>query len=44
VLFVTGYTQTAAVRGEFLDPGMAMLSKPFALTALGTEIQALLTR
>jgi CheY-like chemotaxis protein len=43
VLFVTGYAQTAAVRGEFLDPGMAMLSKPFTLNALSTEIQALLT-
>ena len=43
VLFVTGYTANAAVRSEFLGPGMEMLTKPFTLTTLGTKIQALLT-
>jgi signal transduction histidine kinase/CheY-like chemotaxis protein len=44
VLFVTGYAQNAAVRGEFLGPGMEMLTKPFSLTALSTKIEELLTR
>ncbi len=44
VLFVTGYAANAAVRSEFLDPGMEMLTKPFSLSALGTKIQELLAR
>jgi PAS domain S-box-containing protein len=43
VLFVTGYAEHAAVRGEFLASGMEMLTKPITLTALGTKIQSLLT-
>ena len=31
VLFVTGYAENATYRGDFLDPGMDMLTKPFAL-------------
>ena len=42
VLFVTGYAPNAAVRGEFLVPGMEMLTKPFSVEALGTKMQALL--
>jgi CheY-like chemotaxis protein len=44
VLFVTGYAANAAVRGEFLGPGMEMLTKPFSLTTLGTKIQEMLAR
>ena len=44
VLFITGYAQNAAVRGEFLGPGMQMLTKPFSLLALSTKIEELLTR
>ena len=43
VLFVTGYAEHAAVRGEFLGSGMEMLTKPITLTAFSTKIQALLT-
>jgi signal transduction histidine kinase len=38
VLFVTGYAENAAVRGGFLDRGMDMLTKPFALNELGLKI------
>ncbi len=43
VLFVTGYAEGAKVRGGFLDPGMEMIAKPFALDDLGTRIRALIT-
>jgi CheY-like chemotaxis protein len=42
VLFVTGYAEKATVRGEFLAPGMEMLTKPFTLTALGNKMRVLL--
>jgi len=44
VLFVTGYTENAIARGEFLGPGMEMLTKPFKLPALNAKIQELLAR
>jgi DNA-binding response OmpR family regulator len=31
VLFVSGYAENATLRGDFLDAGMGMLRKPFAL-------------
>jgi CheY-like chemotaxis protein len=42
VLFVTGYAENAAVRGGFLDKGMDMLTKPFALDALGLKIRKMI--
>jgi signal transduction histidine kinase/ActR/RegA family two-component response regulator len=44
VLFVTGYAETAAVRGGFLDAGMDMLTKPFALDDLGSKIRSMIER
>jgi PAS domain S-box-containing protein len=44
VLFVTGYAENATVRGDFLDAGMDMLTKPFALDALGAKVHALIER
>jgi PAS domain S-box-containing protein len=44
VLFVTGYAENAAVRGDFLEPGMDMLTKPFALGALGAKVRAMIDR
>jgi hypothetical protein len=41
---VTGYAESAAVRGDFLEPGMDMLPTPFALDALGAKVQAMLDR
>jgi PAS domain S-box-containing protein len=42
VLFVTGYAEKAAVRQGFLEPGMEMLMKPFALEALAAKIRAMI--
>jgi len=44
VLFVTGYAEGASVRHEYLDAGMDMLSKPFAIEALGAKVHALIMR
>jgi len=44
VLFVTGYAENAALRGDFLAPGMEMLTKPFALDALGAKIREMIER
>jgi len=42
VLFITGYAPNAAVRAEFLAPGMDMVTKPFAMDALGRKIRAMI--
>ncbi|EPX61536.1 Histidine Kinase [Cystobacter fuscus DSM 2262] len=42
VLFITGYAAKAAVRGEFLAPGMDMLTKPFALDVLANKVREML--
>ena len=42
MLFVTGYAENAAVRGDFLGQGMDMLTKPFALNALGLKVREML--
>ncbi|TVV76017.1 PAS domain S-box protein [Sphingomonas solaris] len=42
VLFVTGYAEKAAVRGGFLDEGMEMITKPFAIDALSARIREML--
>jgi CheY-like chemotaxis protein len=44
VLFVTGYAEHATFRNDFLDPGMDMLTKPFALDALGAKVRAMIDR
>jgi CheY-like chemotaxis protein len=44
VLFVTGYAEKATFRGDFLDAGMDMLTKPFALDALGAKVRAMIER
>ena len=42
VLFVSGYAANATDRADFLDSGMDMLLKPFALDALGAKVHAML--
>jgi PAS domain S-box-containing protein len=42
VLFVTGYAENAAVGNGHLEPGMHILSKPFALERLASRIKAIL--
>ncbi len=44
VLFVTGYAPSAAVRADFLDPGMDMISKPFAMGDLAFKISEMIAR
>lgn len=44
VLFVTGYAENAILRGDFLDHGMDMLTKPFALDALGAKVRLMIER
>jgi CheY-like chemotaxis protein len=39
VLFVTGYAAQAAVRSEFLAPGMDMITKPFAMDVFGAKVR-----
>jgi CheY-like chemotaxis protein len=42
VLFITGYAEGAAIRAGFLDPGMELVTKPFALDALTRKIREML--
>ncbi|HZR71972.1 PAS domain-containing protein [Bradyrhizobium sp.] len=42
VLFITGYAENTAIKDGDLDPGMAILAKPFAMSALGSKIRAML--
>lgn len=39
VLFMTGYAENAAGASGFLEPGMAMVTKPFAMDALAAKIR-----
>jgi CheY-like chemotaxis protein len=41
VLFITGYAHNAAIGNGVLEPGMEMLSKPFALDALAAKVRAM---
>jgi DNA-binding response OmpR family regulator len=42
VLFVTGHAENAIFRGDFLDAGMDMLTKPFALDAFGAKVRMMI--
>jgi PAS domain S-box-containing protein len=44
VLFVTGYAEDAGIRGDFLDVGMEMLTKPFSLDSLGAKVRSMIER
>jgi CheY-like chemotaxis protein len=39
VLFITGYAENALVGNGQLDPGMQVITKPFAVEALGSKIR-----
>ena len=43
VLFVTGYAETATVRGGFLEPDMDLVTKPFAMEALAAKISEMVS-
>jgi PAS domain S-box-containing protein len=42
VLFITGYAENAAIGNGHLDPGMAILTKPFAMSVLGNKVREML--
>lgn len=42
VLFMTGYAENATIANGFLDPGMSMITKPFAIDALATRIRRII--
>lgn len=42
VLFMTGYARNAQVRGDFLDAGMDMLTKPFSIDDLAQRVRGLI--
>ena len=42
VLFITGYAENAVIGHGHLDPGMHMLTKPFAMEALASRIKELI--
>jgi PAS domain S-box-containing protein len=42
VLFITGYAENAVVGNGHLDPGMAVLTKPFAVDGLAVRIKELI--
>ena len=43
VLFMTGYAENAAASG-FLEPGMSMITKPFAMEALASRIREIVEK
>ena len=42
VLFITGYAENAAIGHGHLEPGMHVLTKPFAMETLANRIRALI--
>ncbi|WP_334187740.1 hybrid sensor histidine kinase/response regulator [Noviherbaspirillum sp.] len=42
VLFITGYAENAAIRNGFLEPGMEVMTKPFAMEALASKVGSML--
>jgi PAS domain S-box-containing protein len=41
-LFMTGYAETAASASGFLEPGMALMTKPFAMDTLAKRIREMI--
>ncbi len=44
VLFITGYAENAVLSHGHLDPGMQILTKPFAMDELGRRVGAILRK
>lgn len=42
VLFMTGYAENAALASGFLEPGMSMITKPFAMDVLAGRIREII--
>jgi CheY-like chemotaxis protein len=43
VLFITGYAENAAISNGHLEPGMHVLTKPFAMDKLASKIKDIIT-
>ena len=43
VLFITGYAENAAISNGYLEPGMHVLTKPFAMDKLASRIKDIIT-
>lgn len=43
VLFITGFAESVAVRSGAMEPGMEIMTKPFALDALAAKIRAMIS-
>lgn len=43
IIFITGYAENAAIEHGHLDPGMAVITKPFAMDALAVRIKEMLS-
>jgi hypothetical protein len=39
VLFITGYAENAAIGNGYLEPGMQVITKPFAMDALANKVR-----
>ncbi|MBE7202115.1 MAG: CHASE domain-containing protein [Parafilimonas terrae] len=44
VLFITGYAEAAVLGDEQLEPGMEVMTKPFAVDVLSARIRAMIAR
>jgi CheY-like chemotaxis protein len=42
ILFMTGYAENAALASGFLEPGMSMITKPFAMDVLAGRIREII--
>ncbi len=42
VLFITGYAENAVVGNGHLEPGMAVLAKPFAMSSFANKVREIL--
>ncbi len=43
-MFITGYAENAVVENGRLDPGMAVLTRPFAMDDLARKIRELIAK
>ena len=41
VLFITGYAENAVLNNGYLEPGMAVLTKPFSIEAIAERIRSM---
>ncbi|KOG03627.1 ATP-binding protein [Pseudomonas syringae] len=44
ILFITGYAEIAVLRSDQLEPGMAVMTKPFSIDLMKKRIQSLLEK